>query len=107
MYIFPGLALGASVGKAKVITDAMLMKASESLVDCITAEELERGSIYPKLGSIREISLEIACSVIEQAVRDGVTKAESRAVEVLAEQGREGLRGFVRSRMFQVRPRRR
>ena len=100
MYIFPGLALGASVGKAKVITDAMLMKASESLVDCITAEELERGSIYPKLGSIREISLEIACSVIEQAVRDGVTKAESRAVEVLAEQGREGLRGFVRSRMF-------
>ena len=102
MYIFPGLALGASVGKAKVITDAMLMKASESLVDCITAEELERGSIYPKLGSIREISLEIACSVIEQAVRDGVTKAESRAVEVLAEQGREGLRGFVRSRMFQV-----
>jgi len=102
MYIFPGLALGASMGKAKVITDAMLMKASESLVDCITAEELERGSIYPKLGSIREISLEIACSVIEQAVRDGVTKAESRAVEVLAEQGREGLRGFVRSRMFQV-----
>ncbi|QDZ23548.1 NAD-dependent malic oxidoreductase [Chloropicon primus] len=101
MYIFPGLALGASVGKCKIITDNMLMSASESLVNCITQEDLSKGSIYPKLSMIRDISLEIACSVIEQAVVDKVVKADSRAAEVLEEQGREGLKSFVKSRMFQ------
>ena len=101
MYIFPGLALGASVGKAKVITDNMFMSASESLVNCITPEDREMGSIYPKLSEIRHISLEIACSVIEQAVEDGVTKSDSRAAEILGKKGREGLKTFVSSRMFQ------
>lgn len=101
MYIFPGLALGASVGQAKIVTDHMLMSASEALVNCITPEELERGCIYPQLSKIREISLQIACAVIETAVSDKVVKSDSRAAEVLKEQGAEGLKSFVLSRMFQ------
>ena len=89
------------MGKAKVVTDGMLMSASEALVDCITEEDLQKGSIYPKLSEIRQISLEIACSVIQRAVEEDVVKADSRAAEILAEQGRGALKNFVRSRMFQ------
>lgn len=101
MYIFPGLALGASVGQAKIITDNMLMSAAEALVNCITSEELERGCIYPKLSMIRHISLEIACAVIQTAIEDKVVKGGSRAAEILEEQGLDALKSFVSSRMFQ------
>jgi len=89
------------VGHARIITDHMLMAAAESLVKCITADDLAKGSIYPKLSMIRDISLEIACGVIQTAVEDKVVKQESRAAEVLQEQGMDALRNYVRGRMFQ------
>ena len=35
-YIFPGLALGATIAKAKIVSDEMLLTASEALVECLS-----------------------------------------------------------------------
>lgn len=39
-YMFPGLALGAVLGKCNRITDEMLMVASESLSECLSFEDI-------------------------------------------------------------------
>ena len=98
MYIFPGLALGAAIGKTQIISDHMLMTASEALVRCVDEEELAQGRIFPRLSKIRDISLEIACSVIQTAAEDG--HCSNRSAEILECQGMDGLKAYVKSKMF-------
>lgn len=70
-YIFPGVGLGAWVGKLTRITDEMFLDAARSLASNVTDEELAEGSLFPKLGRIREISADVACAVIRRAVQQG------------------------------------
>lgn len=48
-HIITGVALGAHLGQAGVITDAMLMAAAETLPTLIPEEDLAKGIIYPRL----------------------------------------------------------
>jgi malic enzyme len=43
MYIFPGVALGAFLGRTRIITEAMLMAAAEKLPELISGEALAAG----------------------------------------------------------------
>lgn len=70
MYIFPGLGLGAILSKAKHVTDSMVERASIALSDSLTREEKEAQLVYPRLGRIRDISVEIAFAVIRAAQKD-------------------------------------
>ncbi|EKM79400.1 hypothetical protein AGABI1DRAFT_120798 [Agaricus bisporus var. burnettii JB137-S8] len=72
MYIFPGLGLGTILSKAKHVTDSMVERASIALSDSLTREEKEAQLVYPRLGRIRDISVEIAFAVIRAAQKDGV-----------------------------------
>ncbi len=67
VYIFPGLAFGAVIGKCKIITDSMVLKAAESLFECLSNKDLEERAIFPRIKNIREVSIHIAARVIEQA----------------------------------------
>lgn len=60
VYIFPGLALGAVLGKTPIITDDMFMAASEALVDVIAEERLQAGQCFPDLNNPREIAAAVA-----------------------------------------------
>lgn len=71
MYIFPGLGLGATLCKAKRVTDNMLYVAAEALANFVTDEELEQGKIFPPLSKIRDVSRKVAVAVIEQAMKEG------------------------------------
>lgn len=71
-YIFPGLALGAVLGKCKIINDEMLMIAAESLSECLGFDDISERGIFPKFSKIRDISLHIACKVILSAAKDGL-----------------------------------
>ena len=50
----------------------MILTAAETLVDCVTDDMLAKGTIYPPLSMIREISLKIAVAVMLKAQEQGL-----------------------------------
>jgi len=75
-YIFPGIGLGAVACEASRITEDMFLVAARALANLVSEEDLAHGAIYPPLGNIRSVSLEIAVAVAEQAYAEGVAKLE-------------------------------
>ena len=71
-YIFPGLALGASLGQTGVITNAMINRSAEALVELISDDDLERRATFPENHDIREISCHLALRVIQQALDENL-----------------------------------
>lgn len=53
MYIFPGLALGAHLGKTGTVTDMMIQTSAEALPELITPEDLRLGYVFPRLSDAR------------------------------------------------------
>ena len=72
VYIFPGVGLGALAVASTRVTDSMFLAAANSLAAQTTDEDLRRGCVYPRLNRIREVSLNIAVRVAEEAFRLGV-----------------------------------
>lgn len=67
MYIFPGIGLGTLLSKASRVTDSMIEQASVALAGSLDKEETKSGLVYPRLDRIRDISAQIAMSVIRAA----------------------------------------
>ena len=67
MYVFPGIGLGAILARVSSITDSMIEAASLGLANSLTPEEHGDDLIYPRIERIREISGQIALSVIREA----------------------------------------
>ena len=67
VYVFPGVGLGAIACRAKRIPDAFFLAAARTLAGLVTPRDLERGSLYPPLRDIRNLSLEIATAVARTA----------------------------------------
>ena len=55
MYIFPGLALGAHLGKTGTVTDMMIQTSAEALPELITPEDLRLGYVFPRLSDARYV----------------------------------------------------
>jgi len=70
-YIFPGVGLGAVAVRARRITDEMFLAAARTLADRVTAQDLEQGSLYPPLASVRDVSAHIAAAVAKVAFEQG------------------------------------
>jgi len=70
-YIFPGLALGIVASKAKRVSDAMIMAATEELVRQSPTMRDKQGSLLPPISGSRELARSIALAVGRQAIRDG------------------------------------
>ncbi|MBL7481613.1 NAD-dependent malic enzyme [Legionella bononiensis] len=70
-YIFPGVGLGVVAGKAKRVTDNMMMAAAIALSELAPAVETGVGRLLPELSSIREVSRHIAKAVIKQGIKEG------------------------------------
>ena len=66
-YIFPGIGLGAVVCQAKCIPDEMFLVAAKVLADFLSDEDMEHGSVYPRVEKIRKVSLNIAAAVAAYA----------------------------------------
>lgn len=71
LYIFPGVALGAYLGKTGTVTDRMFMAAAEEIPKLIQEEDVEMGMVFPRIKSIRQISAAVAVAVIKAAAADG------------------------------------
>ncbi|CAD7935383.1 unnamed protein product [Amoebophrya sp. A25] len=75
MYIFPGVGFGAVRSGASRVTNSMFHAAARALADTVTVEDLQRGSVYPELWRIREITLKVAAATCEVADRGCLTKS--------------------------------
>ncbi|MFZ8201390.1 NAD-dependent malic enzyme [Alteromonas portus] len=71
-YIFPGIGLGVVASKAKLISDEMLMVASNALAAASPLVNTGQGSLLPPLAAIAEISREIAFEVGKVAMEQGL-----------------------------------
>ncbi|ACB76572.1 NAD-dependent malic enzyme [Opitutus terrae] len=74
VYIFPGVGLGALVAEASQVTDRMFLRGARTLASLVSAEDIALGRVFPSLTKIREVSLEIATAVAEEAFKSGLAR---------------------------------
>ena len=96
-FIFPGLGFGAVVSRAREITDNMVMAAALTLAEYTTQHHPHL--VYPPISELRELSIQVAVRVAEQAIQDGVC-AERRVRNM----DREQLAALIRERAWLPRP---
>lgn len=64
-YIFPGVGLAAIAAHVHSIPEDTFLVAARALSDQLTSEDSSLGLVYPRLGKIREVTLQIATRVLE------------------------------------------
>jgi len=99
-YIFPGLALGAALGQTGVVTNAMINRAAEALVELIDQDDLARRATFPEKADIREISCHLAAKVFMQAVEEGLVVANKEMLESLQHGGEKELKTYIYRKMW-------
>ncbi len=67
VYIFPGVGLGALACRTRRVTNRMFLAAARVLANAVRESDLAQGRVYPGLDRIREVSLDIATAVAEDA----------------------------------------
>jgi malate dehydrogenase (oxaloacetate-decarboxylating) len=75
-YIFPGLALGIVVSKARRVTDGMIMTAAKMLAELSPARDDRDAPLLPPIAHSRKIALVVAEAVGKQAIAEGVAAIE-------------------------------
>ncbi|MDR3772670.1 MAG: NAD-dependent malic enzyme [Terracidiphilus sp.] len=78
-YIFPGLALGILVSRARRVTDAMIMAAAKALAQLSPAREDPNGRLLPPIGESRKVGMIVAEAVGRQAIAEGVSELADEA----------------------------
>lgn len=70
-YIFPGVALGVIATGTHHIPEDMFLIASEIVAKHVSDDDLARGSLYPPLSSVRDVSFDIAIEISKYAYGKG------------------------------------
>ncbi len=74
--VFPGIGLGVIATKAKEVTEEMLWAACQKTVSCSPILREPNGALLPKFDQASELSREIAISVAEVAIREGLARID-------------------------------
>jgi malate dehydrogenase (oxaloacetate-decarboxylating) len=78
-YIFPGLALGILVSRARRVTDGMIMAAAKTLASLSPAVEDANAPLLPPIGDSRKVGLAVAEAVGLAAIAEGVAEISADA----------------------------
>jgi len=79
VFVFPGVGLGVLVSEARTVSDAMFVTAAEALAAEVTAADIESGSLFPPIGSLRRITARVAEAVVRHARDEGTGRSFSDA----------------------------
>jgi malate dehydrogenase (oxaloacetate-decarboxylating) len=71
-YIFPGLALGILVSRARHVSDSMIMAAAKALASLSPARTDSNAPLLPPIADSRKVSLVVAEAVGRQAMTEGL-----------------------------------
>lgn len=80
-YIFPGVALGVITTGTHHISDDMFLIAARELANFVDQSDLDRGSLYPPLDAVREVSMRIAENVTKCAYDKGLASTYPEPVD--------------------------
>jgi malate dehydrogenase (oxaloacetate-decarboxylating) len=78
-YIFPGLALGILVSRARRVTDEMIMAAARALASLSPAREDPNAALLPPVADSRKVALVVAEAVGRQAILQGAAAETDEA----------------------------
>lgn len=67
--VFPGIALGSVLSRAKLITDEMLVAAVEGVASMAPSQDDSTAPLLPGVDIVRKVSVRVARSVIKAAVK--------------------------------------
>jgi malate dehydrogenase (oxaloacetate-decarboxylating) len=76
-YIFPGLALGILVSRARRVTDGMIMAAAKKLASLSPAVQDANAPLLPQIGDSRKVGLAVAEAVGQAAISGGVSEMKA------------------------------
>lgn len=91
---FPGIGLGCVLSRSRLLSDKMLVAAVKALADQSPALQDPDKGLLPDVENVREISVHIACAVIQQAVEEGLAMVDDIPEEP------ESLEEWVREQMW-------
>ncbi len=74
VFIFPGVGLGALAAKARVVTDRMFTAAAIRLADMMPTDARQSHCVYPQIGALGKVSEQVALSVYQTAIKEGVAR---------------------------------
>jgi malate dehydrogenase (oxaloacetate-decarboxylating) len=94
-YIFPGLALGILVSRARRVTDGMIMAAAKALASLSPARVDKSAPLLPPIADSRKVGMVVAEAVGQQAMAEGVAEACDEAAFA------ERLRAYVWEPVYQ------
>ncbi|MGY3869116.1 NAD-dependent malic enzyme [Aeromonas crassostreae] len=69
VFIFPGVGLAAIVGQVSEIGADMFTTAAFALAECVSQDDLARGTVFPPIRALRAISVRVATAVLKDIVR--------------------------------------
>lgn len=78
-FVFPGLGLGAWVGRVRRIHEGLFLAAARALADCVGPADLDEGALFPALSDVREVSARVAIATLRQAIADGLARIDAGA----------------------------
>jgi malate dehydrogenase (oxaloacetate-decarboxylating) len=76
-FIFPGLALGILVSRAKRVTDGMMMAAAKALASQSPTVQDSGAPLLPPVAESRKVAVRVAESVARQAIAESVSAVDS------------------------------
>jgi malate dehydrogenase (oxaloacetate-decarboxylating)(NADP+) len=82
-YIFPGVALAIISTGSRRVTNQMFLIAAQVLTETLTQTELQQGSVYPPLTTIRSVSAKIAAAVAEEVYRKDLATVNPKPPDLL------------------------
>ncbi|PSR94352.1 hypothetical protein BD289DRAFT_451421 [Coniella lustricola] len=103
VYVFPGIGLGAILAKATRVTDEMIYTSAEALSNCLNAEEIRQGLIYPRIERVRDASIVVAREVMKAARREGVSALSEEQWNEWEEWGDVALTKYIKSKIYDPR----
>ncbi|QEE26853.1 NAD-dependent malic enzyme [Terriglobus albidus] len=80
-YIFPGLALGIIMSRAKQVSDGMIMASAKALAAVTPSCSDQSACLLPEMSRIREVSTTIALAVGMQAQQEGLAAVKGDTFE--------------------------